>query len=57
MNIFANHGRFGQHHGHRQGVGRGHRHREDQDSIAHVKLSIPEFTGKEDMYTYLSCGK
>jgi hypothetical protein len=58
-NPFANHGRFGQHHGRRRGAGRdhdnhrGHHHREDQDSIARVKLSIPKFTGREDADAYL----
>jgi len=31
----------------------GRRNREDPDSIAHVKLSIPKFTGREDAYAYL----
>ena len=31
----------------------GRRNREDLDSIAHVKLSIPKFTGREDEDAYL----
>ena len=41
----ADHGDREHHHG--------RRNREDPDSIAHVKLSIPKFTGREDAYAYL----
>jgi hypothetical protein len=32
---------------------RGHHNRDDPDSIAHVKLRIPKFTGREDADSYL----
>jgi len=45
----ANHGDMEHHHG--------HCNREDPDSIARVKLSIPKFTGREDADAYLEWAK
>ncbi|KAG8088439.1 hypothetical protein GUJ93_ZPchr0010g9488 [Zizania palustris] len=56
-NPFADHRRFGHHHGRRGGAGRavhhGRHNRDDPDNIARVKLSVPKFTGREDADAYL----
>ena len=58
-NPFGHHGHFGQPHEHRRGAGhdgenhRGRRNRDDPDSIARVKLSVPKFSGKENADAYL----
>ena len=59
-NPFANDGLHRRHHDHRRHADHGdkeHHHgrhnREDLDSIARVKLSIPKFTGREDADAYL----
>ena len=58
-NPFADHGRFGQHRDRRRGAGhdgghhRGRHNRDDPDSIARVKLSVPKFSGREDADAYL----
>ena len=58
-NPFAHHGRFGQPYEHRRGAGHdgenyhGCRNRDDLDSNARIKLSVPKFLGREDADSYL----
>ena len=58
-NLFADHGHFGQHHDRHRGAGhdgghhRGRHNRDDPESIARVKLSVPKFNGREDADAYL----
>jgi hypothetical protein len=58
-NPFGCGGRFDRRHHHRhadfedRGFHRGHRHYDEPDNIARVKLSIPKFTGKENADEYL----
>lgn len=62
-NPFANRGRLGPRHNHRRGAGHegenlhGHHIRDDPDSIARVKLSVPKFSGREDVDAYLEWGE
>jgi hypothetical protein len=59
-NPFTNHGPFGQHYDHRQCAAYGghelpphHHHRAELDNLARIKLSVPKFTGHEDLDAYL----
>uniref|UniRef100_K3YC34 Uncharacterized protein n=1 Tax=Setaria italica TaxID=4555 RepID=K3YC34_SETIT len=62
MNLFANHGWFEHHRNRRCGAchdGKHHRgrNRDDPNSIARVKLSVPKFTGKQGADAYLDWEK
>nr|TKV94620.1 hypothetical protein SEVIR_9G307300v2 [Setaria viridis] len=57
-NPFVNHGQFGHCQNHHHGAGHDGEHhhgrdRDDPDSIARVKLSVPKFLGKENGDAYL----
>jgi hypothetical protein len=58
-NPFVHGGRFARRHHHRRadfedrGYYRGHRHHDDPDSNARVKLNVPRFTGKENADEFL----